>query len=72
MRGKLMESTQTNNGGIGCLTVIQIVFLILKMAGLVTWSWWWIWAPTLIPLGVLALVILWGLCVFIVAKAGRL
>jgi len=72
MRGKFMESTQPNNGGIGCFTVIQIVFLILKLAGLVNWSWWWIWAPTLIPLGIFGLVALWVLCAFIVREAGRL
>jgi len=71
MRGKFMESTQPNNGSMGCLTVVQIVFLILKLAGLVTWSWWWVWTPTLIPLGFIALIMLWGLCAFIVEKAGR-
>ena len=38
-----------SNSGIGVLTVLQIVFLVLKLADLVAWSWpvvlipLWIW-----------------------------
>ena len=35
---------------IGVPDVIFIVFLILKLAGLVAWSWWWIFSPYLIAI----------------------
>jgi hypothetical protein len=44
------------SGGVGLATVIGIVFIILKLVGVIAWSWWWVLSPFWIPLG-LALVI---------------
>lgn len=42
-----MESKKTySSGEIGILGIIQIVFIILKAVGVITWSW----PVTLIPL----------------------
>lgn len=27
-------------------TIVQVVLIILKLTGLVTYSWWWVMAPT--------------------------
>ena len=39
---------------IGCsggfLCVLFFIFLVLKLCGVITWSWWWITAPLWIPL----------------------
>lgn len=32
-------------GGISTATVLFIVFLVLKLCGVISWSWWWITAP---------------------------
>lgn len=37
-------------------TVVGIVFIILKLCGVIDWSWWAVTAPIWVPLG-LALVI---------------
>lgn len=34
-----------NHKGIGLLTVIGIVFVILKLCGVVKWSWIWVLCP---------------------------
>lgn len=39
-----MKSNDSSSG-VGVFTVTQIVFLILKLAGLVTWSWFWVLSP---------------------------
>ena len=44
------------NIGIG--EVIFIVFLILKLCGVITWSWWWVTAPIWIPIGIFVIAIL--------------
>lgn len=36
-------------GGIGFLTVLLTVFVVLKLCGLVSWSWWWVLSPFWIP-----------------------
>lgn len=38
--------------GLGCMTVIGIVFVVLKLLAVppvATWSWWWVLAPFWIP-----------------------
>lgn len=56
-----MEKNQkTVKVGTSALELLTIVFVVLKLLGYIDWSWWWVLAPTLIPLGIviLALVIL--------------
>ena len=45
------------NTGISLGTVLFIVFLILKLCGTITWSWWWVTAPLWIPLGLTLILI---------------
>ena len=35
---------------LGVLGVLFVVMLVLKLAHLVDWSWWWVTAPVWIPL----------------------
>ena len=44
-------------------TVLFIVFLVLKLCNVITWSWWWVTAPLWITAGIILLA---GLLVFIV------
>ena len=37
----------------GALEVLAIVFVVLKLTGVVTWSWWIVLAPVLILLATL-------------------
>lgn len=39
--------------GLGIIEIVMIVFLILKIAGAVTWSWGWVLAPVFVEVGVL-------------------
>ena len=51
----------TVRGGIGILPLFTLLFVALKLTGHITWSWWWVLSPTLIPLGIgLFLLILAG------------
>ena len=54
-----------NYGGIGFGGLLTIVFIVLKLTNIISWSWWWVLAPTWIPV---ALVLIFGLIyLFIVA-----
>lgn len=35
----------TSSGGIGIAGVTFIVFLVLKLVGVIDWSWWWVTSP---------------------------
>ena len=41
----------------GPAVLLTIVFVTLKLCGVITWSWWWVISPIFISIG-LALVIL--------------
>lgn len=42
-------------GGIGFLGALALLFIGLKLAGIITWSWVWVLAPLWIPLAVVIL-----------------
>jgi len=61
-----MPESNTNSG-MGCFPVLFLIFLVLKLTGLIAWSWWWVFAPLWGPLVPIALVFLWILCARIVS-----
>lgn len=58
-----MESRETaSKGGIGFLGILTIVFVIAKLIGAVSWSWWIVFCPLWIPTGAfLAVAILFAI-----------
>lgn len=44
--------------GLSLPTVVLVVFVILKLVGVIAWSWWWVLSPIWISAG---LVLLWVL-----------
>ena len=53
------ESTNSSGGGIGVTGVLGVVFVTLKLVGVIDWSWWWVTSPFWIPAAIV-LVILAG------------
>lgn len=43
--------------GIGLGTILFVVFLVLKLCGVIDWSWWWVTAPIWIPVAFCLLII---------------
>ena len=39
------KSSSTSSSGIGLLGVLQVVFIVLKLCDVITWSWWWVTSP---------------------------
>ena len=52
------DKSSATGGGIGICTVLFIVFLILKLTGVITWSWVWICAPLWIPVALVLVIML--------------
>ena len=53
-------SNSNSGGGIGLCGIIFIVLLILKLFGLISISWWWVFSPLIIGfvIGVICLIFL--------------
>ena len=63
-----MRKTYTKNGGstggVGILTVVQIVLMVLKLVGTINWPWGTVLIPLWIQIGILVTVgLLWLLVI---------
>lgn len=57
-----MSNSSKSSGGIGLAGVLLIVFVVLKLTGLITWSWLWVLAPLWIPvIAVIGITLLFAL-----------
>lgn len=61
-----MQNKDRGNG-ISFAGVLAIVFIVLKLTGYISWSWWWVLAPIWIPAAI-AIVTLGGLALLAVRE----
>jgi hypothetical protein len=67
-----VASNSSSSGGIRLGGVLFVVFLVLKLCHVISWSWWWVTAPLWIPFGVVGLIICFCLIIALVTiKAER-
>lgn len=62
--------TQQSGNGVSFLGLLFLVFLVLKLTGVIAWSWWWVTAPLwggfALMLGIALLILLGVAIVFVV------
>ena len=67
-----MNSNSNNNGsaagGIGFCGLLTIAFIVLKLTGVISWSWLWVLAPIWIPTAIVLAVLLVVLIVVLVKE----
>jgi len=39
------DNSSSSSGGIGVFGLLGVVFVALKLTGVINWSWWWVTAP---------------------------
>jgi len=45
-KGKKMENnSSSSSNGIGFVGLLTIVFIVLKLTKVISWSWWWVLFP---------------------------
>ena len=58
-----MENNNYEYNGVSFLSILFLVFLVLKLTNVIDWSWWWVTAPLWIPI-IIFLVFVAGLYAF--------
>ena len=53
-----MSNNTSSSGGMGILSWLQVIFIVLKVLKLIDWSWAKIFIPTWIYLGLLLIVVI--------------
>ncbi len=61
-----MDKKRVRNGGMGIVSFLTILFVVLKVTGIISWSWWWVFSP--IWISAICAVLLFG----IVLVTGRI
>ena len=55
-----MANEVKTNGEIGFCGLLAIVFIVLKLTKVISWSWWWVLSPIWIPTAlVVVLLLVW-------------
>ena len=62
------DNKTTVNGGVGFFGLLQVVFIALKVAKIIDWSWWLVFLPTWIDLGLCLIIIIVALVIAVTAK----
>lgn len=57
---KSMDRHNCAGGGLGLCGTLTVIFTVLKLVGVIEWSWLLVLAPTWIPATILGLVLIWA------------
>ena len=66
-----MENDNARSGGIGFFGLLGIVFITLKLCGVIDWEWWLVLAPIWVPMAIALIVLLFMFFWAIVKEIGR-
>jgi len=51
------NNTQIVKAGPGLATLLTVLFIALKLCGIIAWSWWWVLSPVWISFSLLLVVL---------------
>jgi hypothetical protein len=59
---KKMSNNNNSSSGLGLGVILFLIFMVLKLTGNITWSWWYVtlplWGPILLALVIMGIVAL--------------
>lgn len=71
----MRDSKHYSGGGLGLASVLTIIFIVLKLVGVINWSWWWVLSPLWINAILVAVIFVIIFVVYFIAderwKKGR-
>lgn len=53
----MSNNSNSSSGGVGFASLLTLAFIVLKLTGTITWSWWWVLSPVWITAGFAILLI---------------
>ena len=62
------SSSNKSSGGVGFCGLLAIVFIVLKLCGVIHWGWLWVLAPLWIPTAIVLFVLIIILIIGIISK----
>jgi hypothetical protein len=65
-----MNNSSSSSSGVGIFGLLGIVFVVLKLLGKITWSWWWVTLPFWGGIALLAAFV--AFCLLMAAVTGQI
>lgn len=59
-----MNNESSNRPGIGFIGLLQLIFITLKLVGVINWGWLWVLSPIWISLVIVVIcliIMFWGI-----------
>lgn len=67
----MADTVEVKRSGIGFFGLLAVLFIGLKLTGVIAWSWWWVLAPLWVgPAIALAIFVLAAIVLGIAATRG--
>ena len=57
-------ANESSNGNISFPVLLTIVFIVLKLIGIISWSWWWVLSPLWIFAAIALLFFLFDIIIY--------
>lgn len=54
-------NVKSSGSGVGLGTLLTVTFVVLKLCGVISWSWWWVFAPIWIPAAIVLFFLILGI-----------
>ncbi len=68
----MSDSSSSSIVSLSASSLLGVAFVVLKLCGVITWSWWWVtapfWAPAMILVVILAFVLVALACILVAVK----
>ncbi len=61
-----MKNNNTKRVGLGFFDALTIVFIVLKLCGVITWSWVWVLAPLWGQIAIILLIVIIGVSIVLI------
>lgn len=67
----MKDNKNSAAGGSIFLSLLTVAFIVLKLTGVIDWSWLWVLAPIWIPAGIVLVILLLVLVVVLVKESTK-
>lgn len=65
------KSNVSIKNGVGFIGLLQLIFIVLKLTDIISWSWLWVLSPIWISVALYALVIIVLLVLSLIVSGGK-
>lgn len=62
------QTKTVTKSGIGFSGLLTIAFIVLKLCGVINWSWFWVLSPVIISTGIGLIILIFALGLYVICS----